>query len=499
MATNFIERILFSYKFYRFLESLPGILSWTFILLPIVLSAFFPEFVAYFVLIYSVYWVYNVIKFVLYAYLGHEKLLYVTKQDWLKKLKEDFPKEWEDYYYCAIIPFASESINILRPTIQSIVENNFPKEKKIICLSSEKALPKGGEIAKQLKEEYKDHFAYFFITEHELKPGELKGKASNQNHAGRFVYKELKKLGIDPEKVLLTSNDADVINHKEYIPYLLYKFLLEGDMKHKRIYQPVPTDYSGFWDAKFFSRIIVTLGVQWRLALQQRNNYRCTVYSFYSMSLKTLKEIGFWDVDVIPEDERTMFNALFTYGKDFKVIPLFIPTAGKPVQGDNFFSALKEQYIQIRRWAWGASEFANSFTKALKKKDIPWNVKILPILNQVRTAVEWSVTSVLPMFGGFMPGLLNEGFRITNLAYAVPSLMIILFNISTSLLVFIVFIEWRLAPKRTEKGMLFTIFSLAQWLLAPYVGLVLSSIPALDAQTRLIFNKRIVYIESKKE
>ena len=499
MKSDLIERIIFSRKFYRLLESLPGILSWTLILGPIAVAAFYPEIVAYFVLIYSVYWVYNSIKFVVYAYIGHEKLLYVTKQDWLLKLQTDFPYEWKKYYYCTIIPYASESINVLRPTIQSIVNNNFPKTRKIICLSSEKALPKGAEIAKQLQDEFKDEFAYFFITEHELQPGELKGKASNQNHAGRFVYNELEKLGINPEYTLLTSNDADVKNHKQYIAYLLYKFLLEGDNKHKRIYQPVPTDYEGIWDANFFSRLIVTIGVEWRLALQQRNNYRCTVYSFYSMSFKTLKEIGFWDVDIIPEDERTMFNALFTYGKDFKVIPLFIPTSGKPVQGDNFISTFKEQYKQIRRWAWGASEFANSFTKALKKKDIPWSAKILPMFNQVRTSVEWSITSVLPMFGGLMPGLLNEKYRLTSIAYTIPSLMSLLFSLSSILLIIIIFIEWRIAPKRPKKGPLFKFFSFAQWILIPYVGLVLSSIPALEAQTRLMFNKRIVYIESRKE
>lgn len=497
---NFIQRMLFSEPFYRFLESLPGILSWTFIVGPVILAAFYPIAVAYFILIYSVYWVYNSIKFVIYAFIGHQKLLYVAKQDWLERLKTEFPSEWEDYYYVSLIPYASESINILRPTIQSILDNNYPNSKKILCLSSEKLVPAGKEVAETLKKEFEGKFAHIFITEHELIPGELKGKSSNQNHGGRYIYKEIEKLGIDPSKVLLTSNDSDVINHPQYIPYLLYKFLLEGENKQKRIYQPVPTDFTDHWDAPFFSRLIISLGVQWRLALQQRNNYRCTVYAFYSMSLKTLHDIGFWDVDLIPEDERTMFNALFTYGKDFKVVPLFITTAGKPVQGKNFWSSFKEQYIQIRRWAWGASEFAHSFTASIKNKDIPWSAKALPLFNQIRTSLEWSLTSVLPMFGGFMPGLLNESFRNTNIAYTLPSLMFILFNLSTIMLIVIVSIEYRIAPKRPKnKGILFQTFSFAQWILMPYVGFVLSSIPALDAQTRLIFNKRIQYVESRKE
>lgn len=494
------DRLVTSKRFYRFLEALPGILSWTLLIGPIILARYKPTWVAYFVLVYSVYWVYNSIKFVSYAYIGHKKMLYVMSQNWITRLQEKFPGEWEEYYYCALVPFASESIDILRPTVQSIVDSNYPNKRKILCLSSEKAVPRGKEICEIIEREFKDQFAYIFITEHELQDGEMKGKAANENHGGRFLYKKLEEVGIDPAKVLITSNDADVLNHEQYQAYLLFKFLSEGEKKHTRIYQPVPTDYSGHWDSNFFSRLIITIGVQWRLALQQRNNYRCTVYSFYSMSVKTLNEIGFWDVDLIPEDERTQFNALFTFGKDFKVVPLFIPNSGNPVQASTMWLGFKEQYKQIRRWAWGASEFAHSFTKALKHRNVPWNVKLMPIFNQIRTSVEWVLTSILPMFGGTMPLLLNEKFRSTTLAYALPTILSTLMGLASVMTIVIIYIEWKIAPKRPkEKSIFFKIFTFVQWILMPYVGFTLSSLPALEAQTRLIFNKRIVYIESKKE
>lgn len=494
------DRIISSYYFHRCLEAFPGILSWTLIIGPVILARYKPSWVAYFILAYSVYWVYNSIKFVIYAYIGHKKMLFVVKQDWTRKLEERFPEEWEDYYYCGLIPYASESIEVLRPTIRSIAESNYPNNRKILCLSSEKAVPKGKEIAEQLAKEFENDFAYIFITEHELKQGELKGKAANENHAGRFFYDELLKLKIDPAKVLVTSNDADVLNHRQYHGYLLYKFLLEGENQHKRIYQPVPTDYTDIWNANFFSRLIISLGVQWRLALQQRNNYRTTIFSFYAMSMKTLKEIDFWDVDLIPEDERTQFNALFTYGSEFKVVPLFIPNSGSPIQAPNTWLAFKEQYKQIRRWAWGASEFAHSFPKAINTASVPWKVKILPIFNQIRTSVEWTTTSILPLFGGLIPLLINKDFRKTTLAFSMPSLLSVLMQVGSVMMIFIIYIEWRIAPQRPrEKSMLFKLFSFGQWVLLPYVGFALSALPALEAQTRLIFNKRIVYVESRKE
>jgi hypothetical protein len=495
-----MDRLASSPRFYRFLEAVPGLITWSLFILPVILAKFRPQLVAYFVLGYSIFWVYSSVLFIVYAYIGHKKVLFVTKTDWLEKLKEKFPGQWEGYYYAALIPFASESIDILRPTIQSVVNANFPKNRNILCLSSEKASPKGLEIAKQLAEEFKDDFVHVWVTEHELVAGEVKGKAANENHGGRFLYDRILEVGLDPAKVLVSSSDADMISHKQYQPYLLYKFLSEGEKKHTRIYQPVPTDYTDIWDANFFSRIIVTIGAQWRMALVQRNDHRFTVYSFYTMSMKTLKDIDFWDPDLIPEDLRTMFNAIFTFGEDFKIIPLFIPVSGRPVQGDNLWKGFKEQYKQMRRWAWGISEFPHNFTEAIKNKNIPWKVKLMPILNEIRSSLEWTTASVLPLFGGTIPLLLNEDFRKTRLAYAMPSLLALLLQLASVGILMIIYIEWKIAPRRPKhKSIFFKVFSYAQWLLLPYVGFLVSTLPALEAQTRLIFNKRIVYIESNKE
>lgn len=484
---------------YRFFEAFPGLLSWSLILFPIITSFFAPKLAAYFVLAYTVYWLYNSIKFVIYAYIGHRKLLYVVKQDWFKLLKQSYPKQWNNYYYCTLIPFANESIKVIEETVHSIANSNFPKDRLILCLSSEKALPSGHEVARKIQKNFKSKFAHVFITEHELKPGEIKGKSSNQNHGGRFLYNKIQEVGINPKKVLLTSNDSDMLNHKQYVPYLLFKFLSSGKNKHKRIYQPVPTDYYNHWNSSFFSRLIITIGVQWRLALQQRNNYRCTVYSFYSMSLKTLNEIGFWDTDLIPEDERTQMKALFTYGADFKVVPLFIPAVGRAVQGENIWKRFKEQYKQILRWAWGASEFAAAMTLATKNKNIPLKSKLFFMFNQIRTSTEWVLTSILPLVGGIIPILLNEEFRETNLAFALPRQLQNLMLLSSFMIIVILYIESQLAPKKPHKNIFTKVFYFLQWIFLPYVGFMLSSIPALEAQTRLIFNKRIAYVASPKE
>jgi len=495
-----VDKLASSYYFYRILESLPAVISWTMILGPILLAGYKPHLVAYFILGYSVYWVYNSIKFVTYSYLGHKKLLFVMKQNWLEKLQHKFPEEWNKYYYCGLIPYASESYEVICATVQSIADSNFPNNRKILCLSSEKAVPKGKEIAEKLAQEFEGQFAHIFITEHELKPGELKGKSANQNFAARFLYKQITKHGINPEHIMLTSNDADMLNHKEYHAYLLYKFLSDGEKRFKHIYQSIPNDSIDLWDANFFTRVIVGIGLNLQLSLHQRNNYRRTVYSFYSMNLKTLKDMDFWDVDLIPEDERTMFKALFTFGRDFKVVPLFLPANGRPIQGRNKLKAFREQYKQVLRWGWGASEIAHSLTSSLKYKNVPWRLKSIFIFNQMRTHIEWTTSSILPLFGGLMPLILNKDFGKTYLGATLPAVLSVLMQLSAVGLLVIMYVEWKVGPKRPkDRGFLFKAFTFGQWILLPWVGFALTAIPALDAQTRLLFNRRIVYVESNKE
>ena len=307
-------------------------------------------------------------------------------------------------------------------------------------------------------------------------------------------------LGIDPAKVLFSSNDADVLNDLQYPPYLLHTYLSAGEDKDCYIYQPIPTDYNNFWTAQFFSRVIISTGVLWRTALQIRADYRCTVYAFYSMTLQTLHNIGYWDTDQIPEDERTMFKAIMAFGNRFKVIPLFMLTKGSPVCGTDAVQSFREQYIQIRRWAWGASEFAHSMTQYKKAPKDRKKALKGPIFNQLRTSTEWALSSFLLMFAGYLPGLFHSSFHLTPVGKSYSIVFSILMTMASFLIIAIIIMDRKFAPpKPVNRTRVFSFISYAQWLLAPVIGLILSALPAFESQTRMIFNRRIAYVESKKE
>jgi len=485
---------------YRLLEALPGLLSWSLIAIIAAVVCCDPGLFALLMLLFMAYWITSAASIIVSARRGLGRMAAVRETDWPSRLEREFP-EWHDYYYLTIIPFASESIRLLRSTLEALAESDFPTERKLLVLSSEAALPSGRAVAMELAAEFSERFGRILVTEHALKPGELKGKASNENHAGRFAYDALLRLGIEPGRVLVSSNDADMQIERQYPAYLLYTYLSEGPGRDHTIYQPIPADLGDYWTASFFTRMLVMSGILWRITLQVRGGLRCTVFAFYSMSMKTLRDIDFWDADVIPEDERTMFKAITAFGRSFHVRPLFVMTRGASIRGDGLAGSAVEQYAQIRRWAWGASEIAHSLSTYRCLDRAARKAMILPILNQVRSAVEWSLAPLLLVFGGFLPGFVDPAFALSPAGRVYALAMTGVAIASTFLLLCTMALEGLIAPPRPEsKSSVPTLlFGFAQWFLTPAVSLAFGCLPALEAQTRLILNRRIAYVESRKE
>ena len=74
--TKFFASIFKRYptKMHRFLEILPGFISWTLILSPIWASLLFPYILAYFILFFDVFWLYKSVSLTITAYLASKKI-----------------------------------------------------------------------------------------------------------------------------------------------------------------------------------------------------------------------------------------------------------------------------------------------------------------------------------------------------------------------------------------------------------------------------------------
>lgn len=487
---------------YRFFEMVPGLISWAVIASPFVLSFVAPRVVAYFILAYTIYWAVQSFAFVVNAVRGYINVGKWKQMNWMKKLDKDFHGKWEDIYYVTLIPFAKETERVLIPTIDSVVSSEYPKEKKILLLSSEAKCPDGKPLAERLAKKYQKDFYKVIVTEHVLAEGEVTGKSSNENWAGRLLSKLCQEWGIDSKKVLITSSDADMSVNGQYVPACVHQFLSQPEeTRHSTVFQPIPTDHKNVWDTSAVVALRVMLGTMWRSAVFFMPSM-LTVYSHYTMSLKALEDVGFWDADIIQEDIRTHSKFMFRFGSKFRIIPIYFIVEGEPVIGKNMGDTLWLHYKQVRRWAWGAAEFAYIMDEGLLRKNKANKLQVLFYAFQfLRTNLDWVLISYVPLACSAILFALNPQMKVETLGRNLPLLLNWILSSTTVILFLFVIMEFYVMPKPPEgkKGPIQTILRLAKWVLSPYIGVFLSSIPALDAQTRLIFNKRLAYVVYRKE
>ena len=487
-------------KYKRLFEMIPGSITLGFIALMVFLSMFYPVLAAYVIVFYSVYFIYQSIFVVLLMFRTSNKVQKTLKTNWMEQL-ETLDKreagEWQKLYHAIIIPFANEGDDVLRPTVQCISDNNYPANRKILILATEDRLENGFQVASRIKNDFEKGFFKILITRHKLVAGEIVGKASNENWAARELFSFIQSENIDPTKVIVSSNDSDSRHNINYMARLSHSFLTQTEPL-KRIYQPIPMFFNNIWTVSFISRIIATFSAQWQMALALKP-HRFMNFSCYAICLETLHKIGYWDPSIIPEDERIYWRAVLYYGKDLAVVPLFLPVFLDAVKAKTYTKSLREQYIQIRRWAWGASEIAFSLPNIVKSKKIPTHLKILYISQQLRKSFEWALAPFILLFGLSLPSYLNPEFSKNILSYSLPFILSKILTLTTCLMITVFYIEAVFAPpKPTEWSILRRGFSLVQWAAFPFVSIIFSAIPAIEAQVRLIINKPIQYKATEK-
>ena len=307
MLKKFVER--YDRQVHRFLEILPGTFSWTLILFPFWGSFIIPHYVAYYVIFFIIFWFYKSGMLAITSVMSHLKLNASEKYDWLADAKKlsDFKK----VHHLILVPTYKEPVNVLIRGLDSLVKQDFPNKQMSVCLAFEAREGQDAkDKAKALAEKYKNIFANLFVTFHPDIEHEVKGKSSNQAYAGKYCKKQL----VDRQKkninyITVTSKDADGVFGEKYISCLTYKFLTNDD-KYLRFWQPIVLFYSNVWKVPAPIRVMSTFSSIWQTGLNSRTD-RLVNYSMYSTSLKLVDDVGYWDVDVIPEDYRIFFKSYF--------------------------------------------------------------------------------------------------------------------------------------------------------------------------------------------
>ncbi|KKR78179.1 MAG: hypothetical protein UU23_C0002G0006 [Candidatus Curtissbacteria bacterium GW2011_GWA1_40_9] len=495
MLKRFVEK--HDRQVHRFLEILPGTFSWTLILFPFWGSFIIPHYVAYFIIIFIVFWFYKSAMLALSAIVSHLKLRASEKYDWTADVRA--LGDHKKIHHLIMIPTYREPIATIVRGIESVRAQNFNKKQISVCVAFEAR--EGVEARKKagiLKKKFGKAFTNLLFTYHPDIAHEVKGKSSNQAYA----IKSAKKLLINKQKrninyITVTSKDADGILSENYLACLTYKFLTMEN-RHLTFWQPIVLFYTNIWRVPAPIRVISSLSSVYQTAQNSRTD-RLINYSIYSTSMKLLDDVGYWDIDVIPEDYRIFFKAFFAKDGQVDVDPIFLPAYADAAESTTYIKSLLNLYEQEKRWAWGVSDDAYFIKKWLTYTHIPFWKRTVRVFKVLEDHFLWPVHWFAITLGATIPVLLNPAFAQTVMGQNLPRVS---FGILTSCWIFmaiILLIDFRQRPKREGKiGLIKKILTPFEFVMMPIVTLLFTTLPGIDAHTRLMLGKYLEYRVTEK-
>ena len=470
---------------------MPGLLSWSSIVLLIALSFAKPSFIAVFVIAFDLYWLIRIVYFYSHLAAAFSIMKKVKQTNWFEKLDSD-NLNWKQIYHLVVFPFYKEGEEIIKPSIEALYNSNYPvKEKMIVVLASEaRAGEEAQKISKKMKDEYEGKFFKFLTTCHPKDiPGELAGKGSNSAWAGRKAKELIDEFGLPYEDIIVSSFDIDTVVPKDYFARLTYVYLTTKDRLHTS-YQPVPLYFNNIREAPFLSRIAAFSTTFWALLNQERPK-RLKTFSSHSMPFQALVDVDFWKTDIVTEDNIIFFQCFLRYDGNYRVVPLHFPIYMDANVGKTFRQTAANVYKQHQRWAWGVETIPYMLYGFLKNKKISFRKKAIHALDYIESFWSWATSSFIIAIFGWLPGIVGGiEFKKSVLALNLPDITSGIGSFAMIALIFSAFFSINLLLLKIENFGKKQFFWLAlQWLFTPFIMIALIATPALDAQTRLMFGK----------
>ncbi len=487
--------------FFKLFEIVPAFLSWSTLLLAFLLSWLAPVSVAFFIIVFDLFWLIRIIYLSFHQIVSFQKLKQNLKIDWVKKLKIDYTQNWQSIYHLIVLPTYKEGPEIIVSSCEALNACHYPKDKMIIVLAIEE---RGGlesrQIAQEIKQKYGDKFFRFLITIHPKDiPGEVAGKGSNVAWAlKRAQEKIIDPLGIPYEKIIVSDFDIDTKPYPYYFAILTWHYL-GAEFPLKSSYQPIPVYNNNIWDAPAFSRIIATSGTFWQMMQQERPEQLVT-YSSHSFPFKVFTEVNY-PSKMVSDDSRIFWKSYFYHNGDYRAIPLHYPVSMDAVMAENLCLTIINQYKQQRRWAWGVENVPYMFYNFWKNKKIPLKEKLRHSIIVLEGFWSWATSALLIFFLGWLPLLLGgELFNVTLLSYNLPRLTSNLMTISMIGMIVGAGISMSLLPPKPAHYSKWKNLSMIfQWLLLPFTLIFFGAFPAIEAQTRLMLGKRLGFWPTEKK
>ena len=514
-------------KKYRFFEILPGLLSYGAIILLALLSIVNPVLASIYLLTIILVAFVKTIAISYRVVSGHRNMERASRVDWSRRLMDlespkesysrlrdvpsgallykqhlenlrfmsaaeegHFPKPG-NIYNALIMPAYNESIEVIEPALKSVLETTYDKTRLIVVFAYEER--GGAEIDKTahiLKEKYGKNFHSFHIVKHPKDlPNEVVGKGGNITYAGKWLEQYLQHEGIAFSDVIVTTMDCDNKPHKHYFDYLTYEYITHEDRKHLS-FQPICLFTNNIWDVPAPMRVVATGNSFWNIISSMRP-YSLRNFASHAQPMSALVEMNFWSTRTIVEDGHQYWRSYFYFNGNYEVVPMFVPIYQDAVLSNGYVKTLRAQFIQLRRWSYGASDVAyvgnNVFNKDRKVRFLPSLARFIRLLDG---HVTQACIALIVAFGGWAPLVLNGEAARSVAAHQLPDTVSLIQQVAMVGILVLIFVSFKLLPPRPERyKKRRNILMVMQWALMPVIAIVYSSMASYNAQTHLLFGK----------
>jgi len=481
---------------HRLLELLTGATTWVLITAPVWGAVVAPAKWAWFAMAFSLYWLYKSMSVAISATLAYRRLRLEQARDWLGLVRGR--PGWRGIHHLIVFPCYNEPVAVLIESLSHLVEQDYPHDRMSVLLAFEEREADAPAKARQLEEAFEGRFAHLWTTFHPDRPGEVWGKSSNLAHAVRWARPALAAdATINLDRVVITICDADARLDARYLSALTYRFLSEPDAPNT-FFQPVVLFHANIRRLPLPLRVLNSMYSVMQLS-RMLVGFRLITQSNYSLALELCHRVGYWDVDVIPEDSHMFFKALFRLGDRVRVVPLFLPVWSDAAEGASWWRTVLSHYRQARRWAWGISDVPYLAWQLVRRG----RPTLLP--RYVHAAHYTHEHFLWPSHWFLLVGIFNllpflaPTYATSEIGLGLAELASAAYTVCLPSLLVLMWLNWKLRPPGGDRSLGEVITFLASWAWLPLVGFVLVALPAVDAHTRLLFGRYLQYQVTEKQ
>jgi hypothetical protein len=404
-------------------------------------------------------------------------------------------------HHLVVLPNLDEPQEVLKRTLQSLCLQAGAREHMTVVLGMEEWDPGAKDTAETLLTNYGGKFFHLIATYHPSDlPGEVQGKAMNEAWAVRRACREMvNRLGISTSQIVVTVADADSIFHPHYFAELTRQFVADS-RRYSVVWQAPMLFDNDIWQAHAIIRLasyytnVASTGDfvnPWEPKLP---------YSTYSISLKLLEEVDYWDPTIIDEDVNIFLRSFFKRGGKAFVQRIYLPVHGNPIFGANLWHALGIFYAQKLRHGLGGAEIGYLLQKWNFPPGAPFGHKVWLLLKLLHDHLIFSIAGIIITLGTAVSIALDQTVVITSPPTNANPLAFIIINLLGSCALLVIwFVErTRLSRGKVDWSLRSLMSEILAWLFFPVFFLLLLNLPILHAQTKLLLGQRIRFKRTPK-